>query len=345
MNPAAVAAPVNAPPPFSPPSWLRNAHLQTLLANKPLRWPKGPRVHDEAYELPDGDIVRLVRNISAASADSRPPRVVVLHGLAGGYDSAYARDLFTAFEAHELEGHLLHFRGCGDLMNRLPRGYHAGDTSDFAHYVSELHREAPERPIYAVGFSLGANVLLKYLGTENEQGHVAAAVAVSVPFLLDDACESISSGFSLLYHKVLLRRLKQSMVEKFGSLPADQIPFDYGALKRVGDLRSFDDLVTAPMHGFGTAEHYYAVSSCRQYLLGIDTPTLILHAADDPFQSPAGIPTPSELASPVELELSAHGGHVGFLQGTSGGLTWKSWLTPRITAYLRAQARGQGSAT
>lgn len=270
--------------------------------------------------------------------------MVVLHGLAGGYDSAYARDLFSAFERAELEGHLLHFRGCGDLMNRLPRGYHAGDTADFAHYVRSLHTMAPERPIYAVGFSLGANVLLKYLGTENESGHVAAAVAVSVPFLLDDACESISSGFSLLYHKVLLRRLKQSMGDKFGGLPSTQIPFDYKALRWVRDLRTFDDLVTAPIHGFNSADHYYAVSSCRQYLKDIGAPTLILHAADDPFQSAAGIPAACELSSAVNLELSAHGGHVGFLQGSSRGIAWKSWLAPRITAYLKSQqVRGVGA--
>ena len=301
-----------------------------------MRWPPGPQIDDGTYHLPDGDIVRLVRNMGAASRGDSP-RVVVLHGLAGGYDSAYARDLFRAFEQHGLEGHLLHFRGCGGVMNRLPRGYHAGDTADFAQYVETLHAQAPGRPIFAVGFSLGANVLLKYLGTENHRQLVTAAVAVSVPFLLDDACESISSGFAVLYHKVLLGRLKHAMVAKFGTVP-NSAPFDYAALKHVRDLRAFDDLITAPMHGFRDADHYYGVSSCRQYLKAIRTPTLVLHAADDPFQSSAGIPEATELSPQIALELSDHGGHVGFLQPRRDGLGLQSWLTPRITTYLTRAA-------
>ncbi|MEO0972577.1 MAG: hydrolase [Pseudomonadota bacterium] len=319
--------------PFVAPRWLRNPHQQTLLANKPLRWPPAPPTVEGTLTLPDGDIVRVVRN-KASNAAQHSPIVVVLHGLAGGYESAYARDLFSEFARSGLEGHLLHFRGCGGLLNRLPRGYHAGDTGDLAHYIKTLRSASPERPVYAVGYSLGANVLLKHLGTTGLESGLDAAVAVSVPFRLEDACESISHGFARLYHRVLLARLKQLMRDKF-SRDRAAAPFDLAALYRIRDLRTFDDRVTAPMHGFRNVEHYYRVSSCRQYLGGIRTPTLILHAADDPFQSHAGIPPPRELASTVQLALSPHGGHVGFLQSSRSGWGWESWLAPRIGAFLR----------
>lgn len=355
--PPTVPAANAGPDTFAPPPWLRNRHVQTLLANKPLRMPAGPPVHDELYELPDGDVVRLVRSMCAAPAstptsaqaraptrapasDAVVPLVVVLHGLAGSYDSAYARDLFAALAAAGLEGHLLHFRGCGGVMNRLPRSYHAADTTDLQHYLQHLQRTHPGRPILAVGYSLGANVLLKYLGESGARSGLSGAVAVSVPFLLDDACRSISTGFARLYHKVLLYRLKASLREKLRQQPewadAAAVPFDAAALNRVHDLRTFDDVVTAPMHGFDGATHYYAVASCRQYLAGIRVPTLILHAQDDPFQSRAAIPGPEELSTSVELHLTRHGGHVGFVQPGGGAAAWRldSWLTPRIVAFL-----------
>ncbi|MEO0973374.1 MAG: alpha/beta fold hydrolase, partial [Pseudomonadota bacterium] len=283
---------------FDPPMLLRNPHVQTLFANKPFRSPAGPEVHDGTYELPDGDVVRLVRSKGAAIGSAR---VIVLHGLAGGYDSAYARDLFSTFDRVGLEGHLLHFRGCGGVLNRLPRGYHAGDTADLQHYVQHLRAEAPDRGVMAVGFSLGANVLLKYLGETGSASGLDGAVAVSVPFLLADACESISRGFSLLYHKVLLHRLKVLIRSKFEASEAfaAAAPFSREEVEALRDLRAFDDLVTAPMHGFGNAERYYAHASCRQYLRGICTPTRVLHARDDPFQSAEGIPGPDELSEAI----------------------------------------------
>lgn len=331
---------------FTPPRWLRNAHVQTLLANKPLRWPAAPTVDDTRYELPDGDVVRLVRSMAAASPPGPQPRVVVLHGLAGGYDSAYARDLFSGFAEAGLEGHLLHFRGCGGVMNRLPRGYHAGDTADLQHYVQYLRRQAPSVPVLAVGYSLGANVLLKYLGEQGERSGLDGAVAVSVPFLLDDACTSISSGFARLYHQVLLARLKHAMRQKFAGSAAGDAPFDLAVLDRVKSLKAFDHEVTAPMHGFHSADHYYGVASCRQYLGGIRTPTLVLHAADDPFQSPAGIPREQELAAAVELRLTRYGGHVGFVEPRADGRAGlRSWLRPQILRWLQAHATHATHAT
>jgi predicted alpha/beta-fold hydrolase len=328
---------------FVPFGWLRNRHLQTLVANKPIRLPAGPEVEDLRYQLPDGDLVRLVRSTGADTAQHSSPHVIVLHGLAGGYDSAYARELFARLAAEGITGHLLHFRGCGGVTNRLPRGYHAGDTADLAHYVGELRQRFPHAPCTAVGYSLGANVLLKYLGESGSQSRLDAAVAVSVPFDLDDACRSISGGFSIIYQKVLLSRLKRSMEQRFRQ--SDHVPFDLRAMWRTPSLKAFDDVVTAPIHGFDSADHYYRVSSCRQYLRDIRTPTLIIHAADDPFQSPAGIPTAPELSSSVTLELPRHGGHVGFLgsgvrRGKEEATAGRPWLPDRIVRFLSAQAGG-----
>lgn len=330
---------------FVPFGWLRNRHLQTLVANKPIRLPDGPDVEDLRYALPDGDLVRLVRSITPNAAQHSSPHAIVLHGLAGGYESAYARELFARLAAEGIIGHLLHFRGCGGVTNRLPRGYHAGDTADLAHYIGELRQRFPHAPCTAVGYSLGANVLLKYLGESGSQSQLDAAVAVSVPFDLDDACSSISSGFSVIYQKVLLSRLKQSMWHRFRE--SDHVPFDLREMRQTRSLKAFDDLVTAPIHGFDSADHYYRVSSCRQYLRSIRAPTLIIHAADDPFQSPAGIPAATELSPSVTLELSRHGGHVGFLgggahRGESKAAFQRPWLPDRIVRFLSERLQGGG---
>jgi predicted alpha/beta-fold hydrolase len=341
----------SGPETFVPPVWLRNRHLQTVLANKPLRLPSGPPVEDLRLDLPDGDVVRLVRSKPQHGMQHHPV-AIVLHGLAGGYDSAYARDVFSALAGIGVEAHMLHFRGCGGVPNRLPRGYHAGDTADLAYYAARLREQHPSRPIVAVGYSLGANVLLKYLGEHGDASAVDLAVAVSVPFLLDDACESISRGFSKVYQNVLLTRLKQAMAEKFTAYDA---PFDLDAMHSAPGLKAFDDLVTAPMHGFRNVDHYYTASSCRQFLPGITVPALIVHAVDDPFQSSAGIPTPGEVSDTTTLALQPFGGHVGFLawhrremnsawEGASerrAGL--RSWLAPKIAAWVSNQLGSTGT--
>jgi Predicted hydrolase of the alpha/beta-hydrolase fold len=309
---------------FVPAGWLPGPHLQTL-------WPTvvrhPPRVHvrRERLELPDGDFLDL-----AWTRDTGGPQVLVLHGLEGSVQSPYAAGILFAIAMRGWCGVLMHFRGCSGEMNRLPRSYHSGETDDLQTVVEQLVRRNPETPLAAVGYSLGGNVLLKWLGETGASAPLSAAVAVSVPFLLHEAAERLERGFSRLYQWVLLRHLCCSTERKFRHMKA---PLPLPQLRHLKTFRQFDDAVTAPLHGFTGVDDYYAQSSSRRYLSGIHVPTLILHAADDPFMTPSVIPDATELSKSTTLELSPQGGHVGFVSGTCP-FRATYWLEERIPAYL-----------
>ena len=224
----------------------------------------------------------------------------------------------------------MHFRGCSGEPNRLPRSYHSGDTKDAEFVVNMLHSREPETVISAIGYSLGGNVLLKWLGETGKNNPLKAAVAISVPFDLSKAANRIQHGFSRFYQWYFLKCLRERLTHKFQYVPT---PIDPSNIE-VRDIRLFDDLYTAPLHGFSGVDEYYATSSCRQYLKAIQVPTLILHAKDDPFMSADVIPTLQELSSSVKLEVTETGGHVGFV---SGNVPWRPqyWLEQRIPLFLR----------
>jgi len=305
---------------FRPLWWLRNPHLQTL-------WPVFCRrrpeleLRSERLELPDGDFLDL------AWADNEGPTVLVLHGLEGSLRSHYAAALMASLASAGYQAVFMHFRGCSGEPNRLDRAYHSGDTGDLATVVEHV-RERTGRVLFAaVGYSLGGNVLLKWMGEQGGAAPLSAAVAVSVPFRLDDAANRMRQGFSRLYERHLVGRLRAGYRRKFArrASPLDVSP------QQLDSFWAFDDRVTAPLHGFADAADYYRRSSSRPFLRSIRIPTLILHARDDPFMYPATVPGPDELSESVTLELSRHGGHVGFVGGT-----WRPvyWLERRILQYL-----------
>lgn len=299
-------------------------------------WPtvlrRGPyvRLETERLELPDGDFVDLHWTVGKGGAI-----VIVLHGLEGCSQSPYARGLLQALHQQGWRAVVMHFRGCSGTPNRLPRSYHSGDTSDLAYLVHTLSVREPCTPLAAVGYSLGGNVLLKWLGETGAGASLSAAVAVSVPFSLAEAAQRINSGFSRLYQWKLLRSMRRRIAVKLKQMP---LPIKTSNLSELRSFRQFDDCVTAPLHGFRNADHYYSVASSRQYLRAIAVDTLILHACDDPFMTPAVVPMRSELSAHVELELYPHGGHVGFI---AGHWPWRPhyWLEQRIPAYLEQRLR------
>jgi len=223
----------------------------------------------------------------------------------------------------------MHFRGCSGESNRRDRAYHSGDTGDLAHVARVLGRRG-DGPFAAVGYSMGGNVLLKWLAEQGEEAPVSAAVAVSVPYELDKATRRLDRGFSRVYQRHLLASLQGKVARKFRRRRA---PFDLRAVRRCRNFWEFDDLVTAPLGGFANAGDYYRRSSSRQYLHAIRTPTLLLHARDDPFMTPDVVPRPEELSPTTALELSEQGGHVGFVRGPA---PWRAryWLEERIVAFL-----------
>ena len=256
--------------------------------------------------------------------------MVVLHGLEGSVNSHYVRGILDAVRIQGWRGVVMHFRGCSGEPNRLSRGYHSGETGDLDAFVRKLLEEHPRTRVAVVGYSLGGNVLLKWLGEGNSPKAIRCAVAVSVPFVLGQTADRLEKGFSLIYKWWLMRSLRASASRK---ARLGLIPYSADELKRLRTFRSFDDRVTAPLHGFAGVDDYYTRSSSRQYLRSIHTPTLVIHALDDPFMFPDVVPDSNEISPAIELQLSAKGGHVGFIQGT---FPWRPdyWLEKRIPQYL-----------
>lgn len=234
---------------------------------------------------------------------------------------------------------MLIFRGCGDEPNRARRFYHSGETTDLEFIIDRIIDELPHSPILMCGVSLGGNVLLKWLGERGDAvpKPVLAAVAISVPYDLERGSRHISRGFARIYERHFLRTLQRKAAAKLARYPD---LFDAEALRNAKMLYDFDDVVTAPVHGFRDAHDYYSRSSSLGFLSRIRRPTLLLSARDDPF-------LPSEVLADVEnaakgnpcltLEFTAQGGHVGFV----GGQPWHPtyYAEERTESFLSAHLR------
>ncbi|MGH8442394.1 MAG: hydrolase [Nevskiaceae bacterium] len=310
---------------FVPHPLLRNAHLQTLV---PLLRPTPElELRIERRELPDGDFVDLGW---CADNPKQGPLAVLLHGLTGGFDSKYARGLARRMLARGWRVVILQFRGAGAEPNRLTRHYHQGDTQDLRELLAMLRAAEPGTPLLAVGWSLGGNVLMKYLGEEGARAPLAAAVAVCVPFNLRACAEKLRTGFSRVYQRRLMGELQRMIQRKHARTP---LPIDLDRIMRSKDFFDFDSAATALLNGFRDAEDYYAQSSSAQYLRGIAVPALEIHAADDPFMTADVVPKAAQLPPNLTIELCTHGGHVGFC-AAGPYLTPRWWLEERVPEFL-----------
>ncbi len=313
--------------PFKPAWWLRNPHLQTVYARY-LGRRRYVKTRKELFELADGDFLDL-----RWTGGNVGPIIVILHGLEGSVESHYAKGMLRAAQRQGWRAVLAHFRTCGGQLSRLPRAYHSGDTQDFAELVKYLKVREPNTPIIAVGYSMGANVLLKWLGESADQNPLDAAVAVSVPFELHKVSETIGGVLSGKYEQYFLKPLKRKILN---ILENHDLPLDVNQVIALRSLREYDDYVTAPLHGFKDAKDYYTQCSSRYYLNRIAVPTLIIHSKDDPFMPRDIVPTLDEVSLSVELEIYERGGHVGFITGWNP-LWPKYWLEHRIPEYIIQQ--------
>jgi len=316
---------------FRPARWLRNRHLQTMYSSLPWAFRQRIALRREELELPDGDVTAVDwADTGAAAPGPAAPLLVILHGLESSAESAYARMLMQSAVARGWHCCVLHFRDCGDYRNRLPRRYHAGETSDVRFFIGELEKRTDFGPILAAGYSLGGNVLLKYLGEARANTAVQAAVAVCVPFDLHECAKALDRGFSRVYQRHLLGRMKKSVARKFDRHTA---AFDWDRAMAARTFAEFDDAVTAPLHGFSGMDEYYDRSSSVNFLATIDKPTLVINALDDPFMTPGVIPHRDRLSPMVSLEISEAGGHVGFIEG---GTPWRPryYLPGRVLDFL-----------
>lgn len=293
--------------------WLPGPHAQTLWGMVRRRGAELPSRH-ERLETPDGDFVDLRRLDGPKGA----PRLVIFHGLEGTHRSHYVQGCFAEARRRGWRADLMHFRGCGPEINRLRRFYHSGETTDADWFVRRLVAEDPEAPLLLAGFSLGGNVLLKWLG-ETGAGvppQVRGAVAVSVPYDLARGSRHIARGFSRVYERSFLKSLLRKATAKLAVYP-DLVPAS-DRLLRTRSIWEFDDLLTAPVHGFESAEDYYRRSSALGFLHGIRVPTLLLSAVDDPFLPAAVLDEVRRAVAgnrAVAVEFVRKGGHVGFVGG------------------------------
>ena len=311
---------------FQPAWWLSGPHGQTVWASKCRRRPQ-LALQRERLELADGDFIDLDWTVNSTG-----PIVLVLTGLEGSSKSNYARGLLAQCLQRGWRGVVMHFRGCSEEPNRLPRSYNAGETGDVAEVVKHLQQREANIKLAVVGYSLGGNVLLKWLGEQGEKSSLQAAAAVSVPFLLESVTQCLRSGFSRIYQRSFLKSMFANYQRKFEQLSIAP-PLAFDKLPQIQDFYDFDDRITAPLHGYDNARDYYQRGSCRQYLHQIKRPTLILHSLDDPFMASEIIPAENELSNSIVLELSQKGGHVGFI---GGSLPWQAeyWLEQRIPEFL-----------
>ena len=329
----------NGVPRFEAPRCLRNAHLQTTVAR--LRRGRVPaRYTRTRLDTDDGDFVDL----DVWPEPDAPTGVcLLLHGLEGSARSGYMVSTSVALAATGVRAVALNFRSCGGEPNRLPRAYHSGDTGDIERALAWMSRRFPGLPRAAIGFSLGGSALLNLLGRDgggadggsganHRTGGLVAAAAVSVPYDLAACAAALESGLNRLYAARFLRSLRAKAREKAARFPSRVAP-EGGAART---LREFDDLLTAPLHGFRDAADYYECCSSAQFAGVFSIPTLLVHALDDPIAPIASMPLETLRRLPhLSLALTERGGHLGFLDrrlGTGPG----GWLERTISGYVSA---------
>jgi predicted alpha/beta-fold hydrolase len=307
---------------FLPPILLRNRHVQTIL---PALFRRGRRVvfERERLELDDGDFLDLDWMKGGGK------RLAILtHGLEGSSDAGYVRGIAETLSGAGWDALAWSFRGCGKEPNRLARFYHSGETGDLAAVVRHAARSY-ER-IALIGFSLGGNVTLKYLGEAPSPPSVVAAVAISTPVDLTSSARALDGRRgNRIYVHLFLQTLIAKVEAKARRFPKE---LDAGGARAIRTLQEFDDRYTAPLHGFRDAADYWTRASARPLLPRIAVPTLLLNACDDPFLTPESLPFAEASASPfLYLEAPARGGHVGFLDFAKG---IQPWSERRVVQFL-----------
>lgn len=342
------------PSPFRPAFGLGNAHVQTVVG-KGLRPAVDLPLRRKRLETPDGDFLDLdyaggpgLWPEASPAVGERPgaPIVVVLHGLEGRSTRRYMRTTYRALLGRGLRPVGLNFRGCSGEPNRTARAYHSGETGDLR-FVLETLRARHDVPFGVMGYSLGGNVTLKFLG-EGDAGDagpglrpaselVAAGAAISVPFDLDAGAAILERGFMArrVYTPYFIRKLRPKALAK-GALLAPLC--DLEAAARARTIREFDDAVTAPVFGFDDAADYYARSSSARFVAGIRVPTLVVHSTDDPFLPPDRIPADALEENPaVTALITERGGHQGYVAGSL--LRPRFWVEEVAADFLADRLR------
>jgi uncharacterized protein len=307
---------------FRPPFFLCNGHVQTVLATL-LPAESSVELQRERLELSDGDFLDLGWVRKGAN------RLAILsHGLEGSSDARYIRGMAARLNAAAWDVLVWDFRGCSQESNRLPRLYHSGETGDLGAVIDFAANRYSL--ISLVGFSLGGNLILKYLGESNPHPAIVSAAAISAPLDLAATARGLDRHWSKeIYRRSFIKSLIAKVETKAARFPDK---FDVTGIRTIQTFEEFDDRYTAPIHGFRDAADYWAKTSARQYLDRITVPTLILNAADDPLLTPESLPVPEAERNPcLFLEMPKSGGHLGFIDLVHG---IEPWSERRVIEFL-----------
>ena len=310
---------------YQSPDWLPGSHAQTIFPFL-FRSPEPIFYQRQKIETPDGDFL----HIDWVNTTSKSPLVVLLHGLEGSSNSHYSRALMAKIKHIGWAGCIVHFRGCSGLPNRLPRAYHSGDSNELEWLIPELKKMCLG-PMFVVGYSLGGNVLLNWLGKPGYQNisTINAAVSISAPYDLVVAGNRLSQGINKIYGGHFLRTLKRKALRKIVS---HRLDISQESIKACRTLKEFDNRFTAPIHGFNGVADYWSRASSKPFLSSIKNSTLIIHAENDPFLSGLELKTLTRENDHITLNLTKCGGHVGYISGTFPGHI--EWLPEQITKYF-----------
>ncbi len=318
---------------YRAPIWLPGGHAQTIWPALVSRRHSGDAPHyvRERWDTPDGDFIDVDIQ-AAADADAR--WLVMFHGLEGSSHSHYAHGFSRAAAAAGLHFAVPHFRGCSGEINRAPRAYHSGDFEEVG-WILERLRARSASPLVVAGISLGGNALLRWA---EEAGHSASPVAQAVaavcsPIDLAAGGHAIGRGFSrLTYTRMFLASMKPRALAKLEQHPG---LFSRERLLAARDLYDFDNVFTAPLHGFADTDDYWARASAKPHLQSVRIPALLVNAGNDPFVPAASLPSAAEVGPSVTLWQPEHGGHVGFASGAWPGHVQA--MPNAVVAWLNSQ--------
>ena len=326
---------------YRAPPWLPGGNLQTIwAATRSRRLPPGmalPRWQRERWTTPDGDFIDVDHVLplggDTAATAAAPRHLVLFHGLEGSSQSQYAQAFAAVAQQRGWAFSVPHFRGCSGQLNLAPRAYHSGDFEEIGWVLQRL-RARSTAPLLAVGISLGGNALLRWAQEAGDSAATTAAAVAAVcsPIDLAAAGQAIDQGFNwLVYSRMFLATMKPKALAKWQQHPG---LFDRERLAAARTLFEFDNIFTAPLHGYRDTPDYWARASAKPHLARIRIPALVLNARNDPFVPAASLPRAGEVGRCVQLWQPPHGGHVGFPQGRFPGHVQA--MPPAVSDWLAA---------
>ena len=301
---------------YQAPWWLPGGHLQTIWSALYARKRRGAArpLHRERWATPDGDFIDVDRQHASAAAR---PLMVMFHGLEGSSASHYAQACADWAAEHDVHWVMPHFRGCSGELNHAPRAYHSGDHEEIDWILRRLRAEhsAQGARMVAAGVSLGGNALMRWAGEHGDAATqvVDAVAAICSPLDLAASGQAIGRGFNRqVYTRMFLRTMKPKALAKLQQHPG---LFRVQQLKAARDLFEFDNVFTAPLHGFRDTHDYWRRASAKPLLYRVRVPALLVNPVNDPFVPAHSLPSSHDVSASVTLWQPRHGGHVGFAAG------------------------------